>query len=85
MKKLKGLALVALFATAMFQPMDADAKDKIKEVSLSNGCTEIHAQTTILWGLIVTHSEYLGTYCPDDGDSEPVDLNTIDFDNLKGL
>lgn len=66
MKKLKAIALVAIFATAMFQPMNADAKTKIKHVDAGNNCFHVIQYETALFGLITYGEVNSGTVCLED-------------------
>ena len=66
MKKLKAIAFVAIFATAMFQPMNVDAETQIKHVDAGNGCFEVVEYETALWGLIEYGHNSLGVYCLED-------------------
>lgn len=66
MKKLKAIALIAIFATAMFQPMDADAKLRIEHRDAGNGCFEIVEYKTAFFGLIRYGERTLGIHCLED-------------------
>ncbi|WP_375238769.1 hypothetical protein [Aurantibacter sp.] len=51
MKKIKGLALVAVFALAMVSPQQAEAKERSFAYVWDNGCVGIHTYHSAFFGL----------------------------------
>jgi hypothetical protein len=51
MKKIKGLALVAVFALAMVNPQQAEAKERTFAHVFANGCVGTHTYHSSFFGL----------------------------------
>jgi len=63
MNKIKGLALIAIFAIAMVNPQQAEAKERSYAYIFENGCVGIHTYHSTFFGLI-TWETYEVLDCP---------------------